>query len=83
MTAQFSGSGAQAEEVALEFVGRIRLSRAPHMKNKYLLACGIRSVDKALEYFRRVVTQSADPHRACCGPRAGVHLRDHARPFHP
>ena len=50
MAAQFSGSGAQAEKVALESVDRIRLSRAPHMKYKYLLAGGARSMDKASEY---------------------------------
>ena len=32
MTAQLSGVGAQAERVAMESVGRIRLSRSPHMK---------------------------------------------------
>ena len=44
MTAQFSGSGSQAEKVALESVDRLRLSRAPHMKFKYLLSVG-RPVD--------------------------------------
>ena len=36
--AQFSGVRTQAEKVAMESVGRIRLSRAPHVKYKYLLA---------------------------------------------
>ena len=49
------GAGAQAEKVAMESVDRIRLSRAPHMKYKYLLSGGVRTMDKALEYFRRVV----------------------------
>ena len=61
MTAQLPGSGTQAEKVALESAGRIRLSRAPHMKNKYLLVGGARSMDKAPEYFRRVAKQSGDP----------------------
>ena len=39
-TAQFSGAGAQAEKVAMESVDRIRLSRAPNMKYKYLLSRG-------------------------------------------
>ena len=49
MAAQFSGAGAQAEEVAIKSVDRIRLSRAPHVKYKYLLSGGVRSMDKALE----------------------------------
>ena len=61
MTAQFPGSSTQAEKVALESVDRIRLSRAPHMRYKYLLAGGLRSMDRALEYFRRVVTPPDDP----------------------
>ena len=60
MTAQFSGTGSQAEKVALESVDRLRLSRAPHMKYKYLLSGGVSSMDKALEYFRRVVKESND-----------------------
>ena len=36
MAAQISGAGNQAEKVATESVDRIRLSRAPHMKYKYL-----------------------------------------------
>ena len=59
-TAQFSGSGSQAEKVALESVDRLRLSRAPHMKFKYLLSGGVQSMDKALEYFRRVAKESSD-----------------------
>ena len=58
MAAQFSGSGSRAEEVALESVDRPRLSRAPRMKFKYLLSGGVQSMDKALEYFRRVVRES-------------------------
>ena len=61
MAAQFSGSGSQAEKVALESVDRLRLSRAPHMKFRYLLSGGVRSMDKALEYFRRVAKESKDP----------------------
>ena len=61
MAAQFSGSGTQAEKVALELADRIRLSRAPRMKYKYLLAGGARSMDKASEHFRRVARQSDGP----------------------
>ena len=61
MTAQFSGAGSQAEKVALESVDRLRLSRAPHMKFKYLLSGNVKSMDKALEYFRRVAKESKDP----------------------
>ena len=59
--AQISGAGTRAEKVAMESVGRIRLSRAPHMKYKYPLSGGARTIGKALEYFRRVVKQSDDP----------------------
>ena len=59
-TAQFSGAGAQAGEVAMESVGRIRLSRAPHMKYEYLLSNGAQSTAKTLEYLRRVAKQTDD-----------------------
>ena len=42
----------------MESVGRNRLSRAPHMKCKYLLPNGAQSIDKALGYFRRVTKQT-------------------------
>ena len=58
MTAQMSGSGSQAEKVALESVDRLRLSRAPHMKFKFLLSGNVTSMDKALEYFRRVAKET-------------------------
>ena len=61
MTAQISGAGSQDEKVAMESVGRIRLSRAPHMKYKYLLSGGVRIIDKALGYFRRAAKQCGDP----------------------
>ena len=61
MAAQFSGVGAQAERVAMESVGRVRLSRAPHIKYEYLLPNGARSMDKALEYFRRVAEETDNP----------------------
>ena len=56
-TAQFSGAGTQAEKVAMESADRIRLSRAPHVKFKYLLPNGGQSMDKAPEYFRSVARQ--------------------------
>ena len=52
--AQFSGPGTQADGVAMESAGRIRLSRAPHVKYKCLLPNGVQSMDKAPEFFRRV-----------------------------
>ena len=61
MTTQISGAGTQAEKVAMGSVGRIRLSRAPHVKYKYLLFGGVRSMDEALEYFRRAAKRSDDP----------------------
>ena len=61
LTAQIPGAGTQAGKVATESADRIRLSRAPDMKYKYLLPGGVRTMDKALEYFRRVVKQSDDP----------------------
>ena len=60
-TAQFPGVGTRAERAAMESVGRIRLSRAPHMKYKYLLGNGARTINEALEYFRRVVRQTDSP----------------------
>ena len=45
MAAQFSGSGSQAEKVALGSADRLHLSRAPHMKFKYLLSGGVQSMD--------------------------------------
>ena len=57
-TAQLSGPGAQAEKVAMESVDRIRLSRAPHMTYKYLLANGAQYIDEASGYFRRVANQT-------------------------
>ena len=54
ISAQVCGSGRRAELVALESVGRIRLSRFPHMKSKYLVGSGVHGMDRASEYFRRV-----------------------------
>ena len=75
MTAQGSGAGAQAEKVAMKPVGRIRLSRAPHMQYNYLLPNGGQSTDKASEWFRRVAKQTESPparavaneREFCCG----------------
>ena len=61
MAAQFSGVGTQAARVAAESADRIRLSPAPHMKYKYLLGNGVRTMAEALEYFRRVVRQTDSP----------------------
>ena len=44
LTAQFSGPGSQAEKVAMESVGRIILSCAPHMKYKYRLPNNVQSM---------------------------------------
>ena len=46
MAAQFSGSGAPAEQVTTESVDRIRLSRAPHMIYKYILPNSVQPTDK-------------------------------------
>ena len=51
MTAQFPGVGTQAERVAMESADRICLSRAAHMKYKYLLGNGARATSEALGYF--------------------------------
>ena len=58
MTAQFSGAGAPSERVAMESVDRIRLSRAPYMKYKFLLPNGAQPMGRTLEYFRRVAKQT-------------------------
>ena len=51
--ARMCGSGTRADQVATVSVGRIRLSRAPHMKCTYLLGDGVQTMGRALEYFRR------------------------------
>ena len=61
MAAQFSGAGAPAERVAMESVDHICLSRAPHMKYKYLLANGAHTKDRALEHFRREAIRTDSP----------------------
>ena len=58
MTSQFSGPGAQAEKVAWESAGRIRLSRAPRIKYKHQLPNGVQSIYQAIEYLRRVAKQT-------------------------
>ena len=45
----------------MESVGRIRLRRAPRMKYKPFLPNCVQSMDKALEYFRRVAKQTDSP----------------------
>ena len=73
MTAQFAGARSQTEKVALESVDRICLSRAPQMEYKYLLAGGVRSTNKALEYSRHVAKQTGDPlARAVAGERGFI-----------
>ena len=52
------GSGTRAEQVASESVDRIRLSRAPYMKYKYLLSNRVRRMGLALQYFRRVAKET-------------------------
>ena len=51
-TAQVSGAETQADKVAMEPTGRVRLSHAPHVRYGYLLSGGVRSMGKAIEYFR-------------------------------
>ena len=58
MAAQSSGAGALADRVAMEPADHFRLSRAPHMKYKYLLADGAQTNGRALEYFRRGAEQT-------------------------
>ena len=58
MTAQTSRAGAQAEKADVESAGRIRLSRSPNAKYKYLLSNGAQTMDKASEYYRRTANQT-------------------------
>ena len=60
-SAQLRGSGARLEQVALGSVDRIRLSRAPHKKYKYLLGAGAQSSDRDSEYFCRVSVDTGSP----------------------
>ena len=62
--AHFSGSGTQAGKDAAEPVDRTRLSRALHMKCKYLLPNGVQPIDRPLEYSRRVAKRT-DSALAC------------------
>ena len=52
------GSGTPAEQADLEPENRIRLSRAPPMKYKYLFRSGARPMGCALEFFRRVAKET-------------------------
>ena len=57
MAAQTCGSGSLAELVALESVGRLRLSRAPHVEFKFLPGSGPSSIGRAVAYIRRVAKE--------------------------
>ena len=62
----------------MESVGRIRLSRAPHMKYKWLLSNGAQSIGKALEHFRRVAEQTDSPLvRAVADEREDIYEATH------
>ena len=54
MSAQMCGPGTRAGRVASDSADRLRLSRAPNMKYKYLLGSGARPTDRTSEYFRPV-----------------------------
>ena len=64
MVTQSGGAAPQVEHEALESLGRIHMSRAPHLKYDHLLGPVATSMGRALAYFRRVVEESGD---ACKG----------------
>ena len=73
MTAQLSGGSTHAEKEAMESADRIRPSRAPHMRYKYMLSNGVHAVNKASEYFLRVAKQTdGDLFRAVACERAFI-----------
>ena len=59
--AQTCGAGPRDERVALESVGRIGLSRAPHVEFDSLLGPGAAPIDRALECLRRVAKETGSP----------------------
>ena len=56
--AQMCGSGTREEQVAMESVHRIRLSRAPRVKYEYLLSNGSQAMGRASEYSRRAASET-------------------------
>ena len=71
VAAQVPGAETQSEMVAMEPTGRVRLSRAPHIRYRYLLSGGVRPMDKAIEYFR------PEPKRTVIPPvRAVANVRE-------
>ena len=60
MAAQFGGACFPAKSVAMESLARIRVSCAPHVEEKQLVAPGDASMDRASADFRKVNKKSND-----------------------
>ena len=59
----------------MEWVDRIRRSRAPRMECKYLLPSGVQPADKAPGYLRRLAKQTDNPlARAVASERCDAHF---------
>ena len=58
MSGQIFGPSTRADQVALESVGRIRLSRAPHVAYEYLLGSGVQPMGRAAENVRRAAKET-------------------------
>ena len=57
-SAEMRGAGTRGEQEVMESGDRIRLSRAPRMKYKYLLSNRAQLMSRALEYFRRAAKET-------------------------
>ena len=65
MVAQTDGTGSQAKRVALGSLGRIRFSRAPHLKFKRLLSPRAASMGRAFA----PISQGDEGNQCPVGPR--------------
>ena len=74
MTAQTSRAGAQAEKADVESAGRIRLSRSPNAKYKYLLSNGAQTMEKGVGVLSAHGESNGQYVSSRGGARPGVHV---------
>ena len=82
MESQTCEAGSRDWQVALESVGRMRLSRAPHMEFKSLLAPTMAPRGRPLEYFRLVAKETDNTLVEALAGGARVVLRSPAHSVH-
>ena len=58
MAPQSGCVGSQADEIAMESLGRIRLNRAPEMKYKDESGPRVGSIGRVVAYFRQVIKET-------------------------